>query len=243
VTGTWMGRGGCGLCVCACMFFFAANAFSAPVDPNNGYIWIGDSIGSNLAQGLIVFDKSEGAIGSLIPVNGAPGAGWIQTTSGNYPDSYTFGLQFTVPLAADLSMGGTANGWFGGGTYSYALKDLENGGAVLLSGQIIGSFGLVEGFNNVLFSYGGSGGNEGLELTVTGGSLRPYFAPKAEMFIQYWIASPANLQNFSTDLICGGGASVAIYGVPEPATFLVLLSGGVMAGLLRRREGPRISPR
>jgi hypothetical protein len=226
------------------MVLFAASAFAVPVDPNDGYIWIGDSIGSNLAQGQVIFNKSVGALGSLLmPVNGAPGAGWIQTASGNYPDSYTFALQFTVPLAVDLSMGGLANGWFGGETYSYALKDLENGGAVLLSGEIIGSFGLIEGFNNVLFSYGGSGGNEGLEMTVTGGSLRPYFAPKAEMFIQYWVASPANLTNFSTNLISGGGASVAIYGVPEPATFLVLLSGGALAGLLRRRRGLRNSPR
>jgi hypothetical protein len=233
----WTGRGVQAACLCAAVLLLAGPVIAIPLDPNDGYIWIDDSIGFNIAQDQTVFDRSVGTLGSLVPVNAAAGAGWVNTLYGSYTGPYTFGLELTVPLSSDISMFGTANALFGGGTYSYQLKDLENGGAVLLSGDVIGSFGLLEGFNNVLYTYGGGGGNQGLKLSVTGGSLAPYFAPEAEMFFQYWIASPATLVDFSTDLIAGGGGSVAIYGVPEPVTLLLLMAGGIAVG--RSRVGRR----
>ncbi len=223
---------------CALLLLLAAPALGGALDPNGGHIAAGDSIGFNIAQGQVVFDKSEGVLGALVPVDGATDSGWVQSANPNYPGPYSLALEFTLPLMMDLMPGGpTANGYFSGGAYS--LVDLDNANEVLLSGAIVGTFGLIEGFNNVLFSYGGGGGGGGLALTVTGGSLSGYFPPEAEMFFQYWIASPADLKDFSTDHIAGGGGSISIYAVPEPTALLMLLSGGALA-MLRRGKARRV---
>lgn len=207
------------------------------LDPNGGSLFPGDVIVSNIAQAQVVFDASEGTMGSLVPFDGADGAGYISTSNPYYVGNYTFGLSLTLPLAADLSpmTPGTAHGLFGGGTYSYELLDLENGNAVLLSGDIVGGFNVIEGFNNVLNNYGGGGAGGGIAMTVTGGSLSPHFPEQAEMFLQYWIAAPPSMQDFSSDLITGGGGSFSIRAVPEPTTGCLLIVAGFLSVCRRRR--------
>lgn len=232
-----MGFGARPLLLSAAVLILCTPAFAIAVDPNDGYIWIDDSIGFNVAQNQVVFDKDVGALGSLVAVESAPDAGWVNSQPGysSYSGPYNLALEFTSPLLYEVPSPGTANGVFSGGV-GYSLIDLDNSDAVLLTGSISSAtFGLVEGFNNVLFSYG-DGVRGGANLTVTGGSLAPYFTNEAELVFQYWIAAPVNLQDFSTDLITGGGGSIAIYGVPEPATLLLLAGGGGLGALLRRRR-------
>jgi hypothetical protein len=230
------GLGVCAFAVAATILLFAANAFAIPFDPNGGYIWTDDSLGFNIAQGQVVFDNTGNSplSGSLQSLNGAAASGWVSSATATYPGPYTFALVINIPIISDISSGGTADGIFGGMGLTYSLIDLENSNAVLLSGQLLGTFSLLENFNNQLQTYDGEGPYGGIRMTVTGGSLQSHFSPEAEMYFQYWISSPTNMQNFSTDLTAGGGGSVTIYGVPEPATLFVLI-GGTAAVLARRR--------
>ncbi len=231
------GSGHVALAVAALVLFVSTSAFAIPLDPSGGYIWIDDSITFNIAQGQLVFDNTGTApvTGNLKSLDGAPGSGVVSSLNPNYPGPYTFGLVIDIPITSDLSAGGTANGWFGSDV-NYALIDMENGNAVLLSGQLVGGFGLHENYNNQLQTYGGDGPYNGILMTITGGSLAPYFAPQGEMYFEYWVSVPSNMQNFSTDLISGGGGSVTIYGVPEPVSLLTLACGGLVAAIIRRRS-------
>ncbi|MBN1344607.1 MAG: PEP-CTERM sorting domain-containing protein [Phycisphaerae bacterium] len=206
------------------------------LDPNEGSLVIGDSIGFNLAQNQLVFDKSQADMGALIPVSSATAAGWVESDSNpGYAGPYSFALQITIPLTDDNSGSGNAEGWFGdaGETYAYSLIDLENGNAVLLSGEITAPFGLTEAYNQVYsFRVTGDWTYAPIPLTVTGGSLAAYWPSAAEMAFQYSISSPPimpGMVDFSVDLTAGSG-SVSIYAVPEPMT-LSLLLGGALLGL------------
>jgi hypothetical protein len=232
-------RFGCvsALCVCVTLLHVSHPVAAIPVDPNCGIIGEGELV-FNLSGMELVFDRSEGALGSLMSVHSSPGASYIYSDNPNYPGGYTFGLEMTVPLTVDMSGGGMANGVFGSdtGIYAYSLIDMENDDAVLLSGEIIGSFGAI-GMGNQVVCYPTSGALHGVTMTVTGGSLQPYFASGGDMYFQYLIASPPMVMDFSQDLWAGSG-SLAIYGTPEPVTLWVLLAGSVGLGLRVRRRLP-----
>ncbi len=229
---------GMGACLSAVVILSSVQALAIPLDPSGGPLFIGDSIGFNLAQAQLVFDKSEGSMGELIPVGAASGAGWVSTSSPGYGGAYTFRLDIHVPLTADISSLGNANGIFGlsAGEYDYALVDVENGDSVVLSGKIKGQFGLYETYNQAYsYNIGYTFTYAPISLSVTGGSLQSYWPGYAEMALQYNIISPPispGMKNFTVDLTAGSG-SVTIYAVPEPASMLVLLAGGLLA--LRRR--------
>lgn len=227
------------LLFCCALFITATPAFAEALDPNGGYIWIGDSIGFNTDAEEMIFDQSVGSLGSLVPVVGADDSGFVSSSNPNYTGNYSFDLQITVPLDTDWSwmMPGTAWATFDCDGLPYALIDTENSDSVLLSGELVGTFDLFEQFSNKLFPISGSGVTGLVGMTITGGTLEPYFAPEAEMLLEYWIASPGDplFVDFSTSLLADGGGSVIIYGVPEPATWLIL-TAGMAAGAFRRRK-------
>jgi len=193
---------------------------------------VNDEITFNLGDDAWVFDKSVGPLGSLVDIPGSPGSGAID----GYPGGYTFDLDITAPLTADLS--GTqgdpnqAIGLFE--SVEFWLRDMENGGALLLHGQIDGgSFMMMEVFYQALYSVG--------ELpftvdTVDPGSLGPWFADTGRLVMHMGVQSPSpNFENFNYDILATGTVTlITDEVVPEPASCLLLCIGAGLA--LRRRR-------
>jgi len=246
------GAGGRALLWVCALAVFSTVAFADAVDPNGGLLAPGDSIVLNIAQGQCVFDKSAGPAGALVDVDGAPDAAYVGTANPHYDGPYSLGLRWTVPLVQDVSLGfpmGLTMGEFGAAgaePVSFQLVDLANAEAVLLSGEILPSqfgdydFTMIEKYTTPGQFVSVNGGAESglIGLSVTGGSLAPYYPPEAKMVMQWWVASPSDVTNFSESLYTGGGGSITIVGVPEPVTFW-LLAGGVAAGWARRRRKGR----
>lgn len=245
------GRSGAGILAGTAVLVVATNAWAIPLDPNGGHLWINDRIILNIAQGQCVFDKLVGPLGSLVDIDSATGGATIISSNPNYPGPYSLGIRWSVPLIRDVSSGPPLNlamGEFGTADSTplgYEIVDLENGGVVLLSGEILSSpfgnydFMLTEKYTapGQLVSVNGGGQGGQIGMTVTGGLLEPYYPPLAKMVIQSWIASPNPLNDFSQSLFTGGGGSVTITAVPEPSACTLLLVGTV-CGLVRgRRRG------
>ncbi len=238
----WMG-GGVGVAVVS-LLVTATPALADGLDPNDGPFSAGESINFNFASGQLVFDASLGDQGALVGFDGGAGAGTLITSNPNYPSSgYSFGWRWTVPLLEETSDFMGASGEFGasGSTpVAWELVDLDNGDAVLLSGDVLPSPGndydfLVGEIEFVspgkLFPSDGGGLNGLIGLTVTGGSLAPQFTPQARMSFEMFIQP--NPTGFGTDLYTPGAGSVTIYAVPEPASLALFAGLGLIS--LRRK--------
>jgi hypothetical protein len=180
------------------------------------------------AGGATVFDRSIGALGSLVPIPGAVDTGLIKPVAA-YPGPYTFDFHIESALVSETSAGGQAIAQFAAANFT--LTDADNGDAVLLAGTIGANFTLKE----FPFAYSQTLFGSGIPFSVTGGSLAPWFAPTGKITINLPVTVPNPLADFSADITAGGSITLTTdYVTPEPATGLLLALAGVC--LLRRRR-------
>lgn len=243
--------------VCACMALscLAIPVYGIAIDPNNGPFSHGDSINFNYNENQMVFDKTVGTKGALVDFDSDEGAGTITSINPNYAVApYTMGIRWEVPLLKDTSgfmmmfgsLVSVASGEFGNESgqpeLSWELVDLENAGAVLLSGTILDSqadpsydFTVCESpvGPGVLFpAYGGADGGM-IGVLINGGSLASQFTREAKMTFSCFVIP--NPTNFTNSMVTPGAGSVTIWAVPEPRTACLLL-GGAAVWFGRRRK-------
>ena len=130
-----------------------------------------------------------------------------------YPSS---SFMLNVPLYADSSFGGIANGLFMNGSLSIST---------LLSADIL-TLQLTELYN-------GSGilaGNGTLQ--ITGGSLAADFGSIGDIVQIMFSVNPSSISNFSQSF--SGISNITLTPIPEPATLCLLGFGGL--ALLRKKK-------